>query len=530
MAKSKSGGTRTYIRGRVGSDVYSIGRDAKGKKQQVVRSLAESVANPQTQAQMKGRMIMSTLAQAQSALLPIIDHSFDGVSGRRANLAEFVSRNYALIKADVAANPATGNKFGLVLYQGKGAKQGQYVISDGKALIPAALVLTKSTGVIAITLPSDDITIGGLKSALGMTSEEYFTLVGINANGGAEYERFRVNPTLSDDTAIAAGNIGDVFAVEGNVAATITVATNVITITLSSVADCCAVIVSIKSASGYIHNQAVLGEGTSFPNAADIALPTYPVGAQDYLNGGDIFGQQESFNPGGDVPPTPSPTQSAISSVTVNGASLAQTGSAALNQGANALVIGISQGTDGASYGVAVVAKQGTVVGGTVPAGSQTSVIGSSVNLSETGVLDGADKVIVLCRNNSITQIWGTLTEPVTPPATGDIVSINFAGNPVTESGDTYVSSKSGSCVGVRVQNPSQNGLYFFAAKEAVNVGDSIENMSGDTFVSSSSAETQTFNAGDNSTTDLYFGLCKSSGENYFEVVQTWGHAVVMGD
>ena len=117
MAKSKSGGTRTYIRGRVGSDVYSIGRDGKGKKQQVVRSLAESVANPQTQAQMRGRMIMSTLAQAQAGLRVIIDHSFDNVVGSRANLAEFVSRNYALIKADIAAHPSSGNKFGLNAYQ-----------------------------------------------------------------------------------------------------------------------------------------------------------------------------------------------------------------------------------------------------------------------------------------------------------------------------------------------------------------------------------------------------------------------------
>lgn len=529
MAKSKSGGTRTYIRGRVGSDVYSIGRDAKGKKQQVVRSLAESVANPQTQAQMKGRMIMSTLAQAQSALLPIIDHSFDGVSGRRANLAEFVSRNYALIKADVAAHPSSGNKFGLVAYQEKGAKQGQYVISDGKALIPAALVLTKATGVITITLPADDITIGGLKSALGMSSEEYFTLVGINTNGSAEYERFRVNPSLADTTAIAAGNIGDVFAIEGNVAATISVASNVITITLGSVAGCCAVIVSIKSASGYIHNQAVLGEGVSFTSAADIALPTYPVGAQDYLNGGDIFGQQESFNPGGDVPPTPSPTESAISGVTVNGVSLAQSGSAALNQGANALVVSIAAGTDGASYGVACVAKAGTVVGGTVPSGSQTSVIGASVNLSETGVLDGDDKVIVLCRNNTITQIWGTLTEPVTPPATGDIVSIEFDGNQISESGDTYVNSASGQVVGVKVANPSRSGLMFVTSVNPLSVDQNVYIDNDDVKASSTTGTTQTFQGGKSGAQNIYFGLGYESQEDTIKITQVWGHAVVTG-
>ena len=427
MGKSKSGGTRTYIRGRVGSDVYSIGRDAKGKKQQIVRSLAESVANPQTQSQMKGRMIMSTIAQALAVLRPIVDHSFDNVVGARANLAEFTSRNYALIKADIAANPSTGNKFGLNSYQEKGAKQGQYVISDGRAAIPSALVLTKASGIITITMPADNITIGGLKAALGMTSEEYFTLVGLTTAGDANYERFRVNPTLADSTAIAAGNIGDVFAIEGNVAASIAVASNVITITMAAVAGCCAVIVSKKSNGAFIHNEAVLGDGSNFTAPADTALPTYPVGAQNYLNGGDIFGQSESFNPGEDPTPTPSPTQSAISAVTVNGASVAQNGQVNLQAGSNAIVVSIGAGTDGASYGVAVVAKTAAGIGESVASGSQTAVAGSSVNLTQAAVADGPDKAIVLCRNNVITQVWGTLKEPVTP--SGNTHTLSFTGN-----------------------------------------------------------------------------------------------------
>ena len=307
MAKSKSGGTRSFLRGRVGADVYSIGKNAKGAKQQVVRSLAETVANPQTQNQMRGRMIMSTVMQAVAALKPIIDHSFDNVSGRQPNISEFITRNYALVKADVAANPSSNNAFGLNMYQEKGVKRGAYIIADGNAIIPAALVLTKATGVIAITMPSDAITIAGLKAALGMTSEEYFTLVGITSNGAANYERFRVNPTLADDTAISTSNIGDVFAVEGNAAAAVALSGNVINITLGSVANCCAVIVSKKTTSGYIHNEAILGDATGIDYNADAALPTYPVGAQDYLNGGDIYGQSESFNPA----PSPSPSVSA---------------------------------------------------------------------------------------------------------------------------------------------------------------------------------------------------------------------------
>ena len=294
MAKSKSGGTRSYIRGRVGADVYSIGKDAKGKKQQVVRSLAETVANPQTLAQMRGRMIMATIMQAVSQLKPIIDHSFDGINGKQPNISEFITQNYALVKADVAAHPASANVFGLNMYQEKGAKQGAYVISNGKAVLPAALVLTQASGLITIALSASTMTIGGLKAALDVQSEEYFTLVGIKTDGAAAYERFRINPELADTTAITSSNIANVFVTEGNAAAVVAVSTNSITITLSTIANCCAIIISKKVEGGFIHNKAVLGAGTALSYAANSALATYPVGSAAYLNGGDLYGAAPS--------------------------------------------------------------------------------------------------------------------------------------------------------------------------------------------------------------------------------------------
>ena len=294
MGKSITGGTRSYLRGRVGSDVYSIGRNAKGKKQQVVRSLAESVANPQTESQMRGRMIMSTIMQVVAKMKPIIDHSFDNVTGKQPNISEFIARNYGLIKADVAANPQTGNAFGLVKFGEKSAKRGQYVVSAGQAVLPSALVLTKSTATIAITLPATDITGAGLRSALGLAEEEYFTLVGIKANGDAAYERFRIAPSLADDAAISSGNVGDCFAIEGNAQAEISLAGNVISIVLSDIAGCAAVIISKKVNGEYIHNDAQLGDGSAFDYSANVALPTYPTGSADFLNGGNIYGQQET--------------------------------------------------------------------------------------------------------------------------------------------------------------------------------------------------------------------------------------------
>lgn len=304
MAKSKNGGTRSMIRGRVGSDVYSVGKDGKGKKQQVVRSLAETVANPQTPAQMRGRMIMSTVMQAVSALNPIIDHSFDGYPSGQPSISQFIALNYSLIKADVAANPAGGNSFGLVQYGQKGAAQGAYVVSQGQAAVPAALTINQASGVITIAFGSEALTMAGLKAVLGLGAEEYFTLIGIDALGAAEYERFHINTALADDTVIAAGNLDQVFNVEGNIAATVALDGTNITITQAAIADCCAVIVTRKTANGFEHSKAVLGAGTDFDYSADVALATYPIGENRFLNGGS-----ESFSPA----PAPTPAVGAPS-------------------------------------------------------------------------------------------------------------------------------------------------------------------------------------------------------------------------
>lgn len=287
MAKSKSGGTRSLIRGRVASDVYSIGRDAQGKRQQVVRSLAEVVTNPRTLAQMRSRMIMSTVMQAQSALKVIIDHSFDNVAGVQPNLSEFIRRNYALVKADVAAHPASGNVFGLVDYQEQGAKQGAYIIADGKAAIPAAVTFNKTTAVLTLAVPGTGVTFGALREAFEVGFDGYMTIVGINASGAADYARLHLASGIADSTEINSSNIASCFDIEGNVDPSLAIAGQNITFTISSIANCSALIVTRKVNSGFIHSKAVLGSATNVAKNANAALPSYPIGEQKFLNGGD---------------------------------------------------------------------------------------------------------------------------------------------------------------------------------------------------------------------------------------------------
>lgn len=317
MGKSKNGGTRSMLRGRVGSDVYSVGKDSAGKRQQVVRSLAESVANPQTSAQMKGRAIMSTVMQAVSALAQIIDHSFDNVPAGQPNVSEFIRRNYALIKEDVAAHAASANTFGIVKYGEKGAKQGVYVIAAGSAYLPAALA--NAAAKATLTVAGDSLTVANIKSALGLGSDEYFTLVGLTAAGAAEIARFRIGETLSDDTVVTSSNIADLFAIEANCTPVVAVNGMAIEINLPNAQGNSAIIISKFENGAYKHNDATLLAVASPSYTFDVAIATYPVGEARLLNGGNFNGGEHGgVTP---VPPTPPVTTPQLTALAWNGTS-----------------------------------------------------------------------------------------------------------------------------------------------------------------------------------------------------------------
>lgn len=292
MAKSKSGGTRSYLRGRIASDVYSIGRDSAGKKQQVVRSLAEQVKNPQTTAQMRGRMIMSTVMQAVSGMAPIIDHSFDNVPNGQPSISEFIRRNYALVKADVAAHPAAGNSFGLNKYQEKGIKVGKWLISDGSAIIPSAIdPEVAMDGFLDFKYDQSLTTAGQLREAFGMGEEDYATVCVVDNKGEFVFFRVRVLYTLAADTVISADNIAQLFSVEnplGTNAHPVFSAGEIQVQDSNIIARAGGVIFTKKTSAGFEHSQSALYASADPTFTADVALPTYPVGTERFLNGGEL--------------------------------------------------------------------------------------------------------------------------------------------------------------------------------------------------------------------------------------------------
>ena len=292
MAKSKSGGTRSYIRGRVGADVFSVGKDAKGSKQQVVRSLAEQVNNPQTIEQMRGRMIMFTVSQAMKAFAPIIDHSFDGVPKGQPSLSQFISRNYQLVKEDVAAHPSGSNRFGLNAYHVKGLQNGAWLLSFGSVKLSSAIQCGTNDGIVCVGT-AQDTTLRNFMDLMKIEKGDYLTLVALDSNKKVLYYRISVKEDADETTVLSAGNVASLFDIEGNVTVTPGYNGNVLFFSMDngdvSVSDVQGVIASKKTANGYKHStmQWPAMTGPSRPKA-DVVLPTYPIGTEMYLNGGDL--------------------------------------------------------------------------------------------------------------------------------------------------------------------------------------------------------------------------------------------------
>lgn len=299
MAKSPVGGSRSLLKGRIGSDVYSVGKDGKGKRQQVVRSLAEQVTNPRTSSQMFTRMVMSTVMQAAKALNPIIDHSFDGVPVGQPSISEFIRRNFALVKADAIAHPTTGFSFGLNQYQEKGMKFGYYVISSGKAQFPAAFNVGNFSSSVKLTVGAT-LTYGALKAAWGLSSEEYVTIVSFKekvedmTDGVCSllYCRLSIKSNLTDSTVLTAANFLDAFNIDSNFTPKVSLSEGVIDLSNgdedSVFNGMQNAIVSRKQNGKYIHSSLTVSGSLTKKYSSDVALPTYPVGSEQFLNGGDL--------------------------------------------------------------------------------------------------------------------------------------------------------------------------------------------------------------------------------------------------
>lgn len=94
MAKSKQGGAFGFLRGKVGGVTYSVlsgEASGTGKKEQIVRSLPESVKNPQTAGQTMQRMKLAPAQKFYSAFSELLSNAFEGITYGDASRRYFMA-------------------------------------------------------------------------------------------------------------------------------------------------------------------------------------------------------------------------------------------------------------------------------------------------------------------------------------------------------------------------------------------------------------------------------------------------------
>ena len=167
MARSKQGGAWGFLRGKVGGMSYSIlgaDKSGSGKKEQIIRSLPETVKNPQTAGQTMQRMKLAPAQKFYKAFSELLSNAFQGIAYGDA------SRRYFMALAMKAEGP----------YVQKGVDRfipAAYVFSQGS--LPSVGIEPFKGGATVITLANE---VAAEKTTI--TNAEFAELLGV----GEDYQ------------------------------------------------------------------------------------------------------------------------------------------------------------------------------------------------------------------------------------------------------------------------------------------------------------------------------------------------------
>ena len=236
MARSKQGGAWGFLRGKVGGMSYSIlgaDKSGSGKKEQIIRSLPESVKNPQTAGQTMQRMKLAPAQKFYKAFSELLSNAFQGIAYGDA------SRRYFMALAMKAEGP--------------------YVQKDVDRFIPAAYVFSQGSlpsvgiepfkgGATVITLANElaegtnTITNAEFAELLGVGEDYQLTVAVVNNVNGVfipSYipfdKRLQIKDLPEGTLAIAEGKV--------------TINPAALGLDMSAMVACC-VVLSVQDASG----------------------------------------------------------------------------------------------------------------------------------------------------------------------------------------------------------------------------------------------------------------------------------------
>lgn len=160
-------------RGKVGDIVFS-----RTNGQQVVRARSAQVKNTKTTAQTLQRIVMNTVSQAYSFMLPICDHSFEGVKVGQDTMSAFMKRNLNLIRRRIVqAREQNGSLAGIYSFTPVGSKVfalNNYIMSEG------TLPRISITGLVTQDVPAQGAQLSINGASASMTYADFLNNYGLN--------------------------------------------------------------------------------------------------------------------------------------------------------------------------------------------------------------------------------------------------------------------------------------------------------------------------------------------------------------
>lgn len=268
---------------------------------QITKDRVYDVKNPRTEAQMRQRMLMTTIGAAYKTLRSIADHSFEGYSSGMQCMRQFNSRNLNRFKQAAAAKGSVAFNE----YKDGDINPLPFILASGS--LPGFSFKFDATSNLEIVGEKEDAdftTAEGIYAALGVQRNDLITFCtvigeGTTLNGVYSYkaERFNIVRLYCDKSGTVA-KPADAFTIStNNDQATVSMSTaaNAITIKTGE-ADFGAVIQSRKNDSGWLRSDAVMIVNDTV--IADVKtanqLATYPVGTELILNNGPMANQGDA--------------------------------------------------------------------------------------------------------------------------------------------------------------------------------------------------------------------------------------------
>lgn len=268
---------------------------------QITKDRVYDVKNPRTEAQMRQRMLMTTIGAAYKTLRSIADHSFEGYSSGMQCMRQFNSRNLNRFKQAAAAKGSVAFNE----YKDGDINPLPFILASGS--LPGFAFKFDETSKLEIVgekESADFTTAEGIYAALGVQRNDLITFCtvigeGTTTNGVYSYKAENFNIVrLYCDKSGSVTKPADAFTISTNndqASVSMSTAANAITIKTGE-ADFGAVIQSRKNDSGWLRSDAVMIVNDTV--IADVKtanqLATYPVGTELILNNGPMANQGDA--------------------------------------------------------------------------------------------------------------------------------------------------------------------------------------------------------------------------------------------